>query len=215
MNKIPIHTLLNPSCHESSEARLARVHAQLLTIFCEICSSEELDYLEAQCRLQKILLDLNNIADGKALTEIERLTVGKIYQLSVGISDILTERGRLQKISKAFMSAHLTQGNNSTQFGNSKESLVFKVWTQDMMNDRPQNDGSYKGHRLPKKHVDVLETWYKNHSSNPYLTEDDLLELMDKTLLSRNQIKNWVSNRRRKEKTTNISSEISGLLSEK
>lgn len=53
---------------------------------------------------------------------------------------------------------------------------------------------------------------YNENIDNPYLTKDDIHFLKSETNLEDSQIKNWVSNKRRKRKETKISPELSYIL---
>nr|BBD18018.1 putative transcription factor [Ogataea minuta] len=53
---------------------------------------------------------------------------------------------------------------------------------------------------------------YNENEDNPYLTRTDLDEIVKQTGLSSSQVKNWVSNKRRKEKTVFVSEELCQLL---
>lgn len=89
--------------------------------------------------------------------------------------------------------------------------------------------------RLPPETISVLDEWYvvhihiliimyiQNHIltqihryneniSNPYLSKEDLKELVLKTKLQEIQIKNWASNRRRKRKDYDISDVYAEIL---
>nr|Q707Y8.1 RecName: Full=Mating-type protein ALPHA2; AltName: Full=MATalpha2 transcription factor [Ogataea angusta]CAE84417.1 MATalpha2 transcription factor [Ogataea angusta] len=68
--------------------------------------------------------------------------------------------------------------------------------------------------RFPKTAQMELENWYTENEDNPYLSKRDLQQLVHKTGLCAPQVRNWVSNRRRKERTLTISKELSDLLNQ-
>ncbi|ODV74572.1 homeobox domain-containing protein CYBJADRAFT_201347 [Cyberlindnera jadinii NRRL Y-1542] len=92
------------------------------------------------------------------------------------------------------------------------DSMLFKIVTQDMMN----KNGSFIGKRkrLERSKVAVLEQWYSKNCDRPYLSDSMLLSLMGETGLSKIQIKNWLSNKRRKERGGLVSNELCDLLDE-
>lgn len=49
---------------------------------------------------------------------------------------------------------------------------------------------------------------------SPYLTKDDITYLKKETSLQESQIKNWVSNKRRKKKENYVSPEVVQLLTD-
>ncbi|KAK1144147.1 hypothetical protein N8T08_005809 [Aspergillus melleus] len=54
--------------------------------------------------------------------------------------------------------------------------------------------------RLPKHAVRVLRSWLANNSDDPYPTGADNLYLMEKTGLSKTQIRNWLANARKRKR---------------
>lgn len=53
---------------------------------------------------------------------------------------------------------------------------------------------------------------YNENMNNPYLSKEDLEELVSKTKLQETQIKNWASNRRRKRNDYTVSDEYTQIL---
>jgi len=51
---------------------------------------------------------------------------------------------------------------------------------------------------LPDSAIDVLKEWFCSHIHNPYPTEDEKAILRKKTGLSQTQLRNWMSNARRR-----------------
>ncbi|KAJ5682838.1 hypothetical protein N7462_006003 [Penicillium macrosclerotiorum] len=54
--------------------------------------------------------------------------------------------------------------------------------------------------RFPRKAVNILKNWLRDHNENPYPTETEKDELKQNTGLSRIQISNWLANARRRGK---------------
>ncbi|KAH7410157.1 hypothetical protein DE146DRAFT_604174 [Phaeosphaeria sp. MPI-PUGE-AT-0046c] len=51
---------------------------------------------------------------------------------------------------------------------------------------------------LPKDATNLLKGWFANHRSQPYPTEDQKIELCQRTNLTMNQVSNWFINARRR-----------------
>ncbi|OAL01059.1 hypothetical protein IQ06DRAFT_136706 [Phaeosphaeriaceae sp. SRC1lsM3a] len=51
---------------------------------------------------------------------------------------------------------------------------------------------------LPKDATNLLKSWFANHRSQPYPTEDQKIELCQRTNLTMNQVSNWFINARRR-----------------
>ena len=58
------------------------------------------------------------------------------------------------------------------------------------------------GIRFPRHAVKVLRDWLDVHADNPYPTEDEKVELEQRTDLKPTQIANWLANARRRRKVT-------------
>lgn len=54
--------------------------------------------------------------------------------------------------------------------------------------------------RLPKHAVRVMRSWLAEHADDPYPTGEDNLYLMEKTGLSKTQIRNWLANSRKRKR---------------
>ncbi|EDO18935.1 HML mating-type cassette alpha2 protein [Vanderwaltozyma polyspora DSM 70294] len=217
MNKIPINILLNPSHQENLKDKLQQINDKLTSLCSKIPGNtsglEQEDHLE----LQRILLFLTTVVKNEKLDNDEIMLVRTTYQLSTTLS-IMVKSLRManenyeSQTSKENSEEELTSPSSSDS--NDRNEFVFNIVTQDMMNKKKMNIKSYRGHRLPKQNVKLLERWYIQNVENPYLDDKSISELMKITSLSKVQIKNWVSNRRRKEKSITISPEVSRLLQE-
>ena len=93
-----------------------------------------------------------------------------------------------------------------------KKDIVFDLTTPETIKRTKLGKKSYRGHRRQKEKVLKLENWFISHIDNPYLDKMNLELLSRETSLSRIQIKNWISNRRRKEKSSIISVALQDLL---
>lgn len=70
-----------------------------------------------------------------------------------------------------------------------KNDLKFNVITQDMF--AAEQAQLFGKKRLGRQKTEVLEDWHQSHFEKPYLNEATLCYLMDKTELSKGQIRNW------------------------
>lgn len=118
---------------------------------------------------------------------------------------LLQERKKLQDQINEFRS-HFDE--------NPKKRLVFNVITQRMMRESSNGCIPHRRRRLERGKVGVLQTWYNKHFEKPYLNEETLNSLVDLTGLTKVQIRNWISNKRRKEKNVLVSDELSALLND-
>nr|Q874N1.1 RecName: Full=Mating-type protein ALPHA2 [Nakaseomyces delphensis]AAO25604.1 ALPHA2 [Nakaseomyces delphensis] len=119
-------------------------------------------------------------------------------------SDILRSLSRTKLDSQEIRLIKTTYRLSTLLSKLQEKDIVFNVVTKDhlLKNGTPYNPypQPYRGHRFTKENVHTLEAWYSNHIDNPYLDPKSLQSLAQKTNLSKIQIKNWVSNRRRKQK---------------
>nr|CAO02574.1 mating type alpha2 protein [Lachancea waltii] len=72
--------------------------------------------------------------------------------------------------------------------------------------------GNQKVSKYPHNISMHLENWFHLNSSHPYLTRKQISLLSERTNLSSKQIRNWMSNRRRKSKKNPIDSSLHSLL---
>ena len=86
----------------------------------------------------------------------------------------------------------------STQSSSNKIQIVAQ--------DIPQDDGLSSSTRkrfgvpYSKPITDLLTHWLLTHAHHPYPTEEEKLELCRQTQLSLNQLNNWFTNARRRNK---------------
>ncbi|KZF21700.1 Homeodomain-like protein, partial [Xylona heveae TC161] len=52
---------------------------------------------------------------------------------------------------------------------------------------------------LPKQVTDLLRSWFHEHLSHPYPSEEEKQELMQRTGLTMSQVSNWFINARRRQ----------------
>ncbi|KAL3234233.1 Silenced mating-type protein ALPHA2 [Nakaseomyces bracarensis] len=117
-------------------------------------------------------------------------------------SDILRSLSRTKLDSQEIRLIKTTYRLSTLLSKLQEKDVVFNVVTKDhlLRNGAPNPYAQpYRGHRFTKENVHTLEAWYSNHIDKPYLDPKSLHSLAQKTNLSTVQIKNWVSNRRRKQ----------------
>ncbi|AEY98439.1 FAFR750C-Xp [Eremothecium gossypii FDAG1] len=228
MNRIPIISLLNPSPNDVHSIRqplmagssyglkkdayeaetLLKMRNELLKLHTTICCTNT-GNKEVNDILNQVLQGLKTLSSDQVFSKPDRVVIQNISQLTTIIVRLVNKKEDLINLQKELAgSKELSDATSKDKCG-----IIFNVVTQDMMeNGRKGGCSSYKGHRLPKQHVQVLEAWYKNNIENPYLNDTDIRYLMRETGFSRSQVKNWVANKRRKDKHSTISPELSDLL---
>lgn len=174
---------------------------KLFSICCNLPKLPESVTTEEEVELRDILGFLSRANKNRKISDEEKKLLQTTSQLTTTITVLLKE---MRSIENDRSNYQLTQKNKLA------DGLVFNVVTQDMIN---KSTKPYRGHRFTKENVRILESWFAKNIENPYLDTKGLENLMKNTSLSRIQIKNWVSNRRRKEKTITIAPELADLLS--
>ena len=206
MNKIPIQDLLNPtSSMRYYKSDLKQINTELMYICSSLPEGIFQNIKDVKIHLHEIITKLGIIKSKGKLDNEERYLIKISFQLATIVANFLkgiNEEKKLNKVSKK-----KKQGKSSKE-----EEVVFNVVTQNMMNMDNVKQNSFRGHRFSKQNVEVLEEWYGIHKHKPYLDKKSIERLKCQTQLSRTQIKNWVSNKRRKEKTVQVSSEILQLI---
>nr|AZQ56648.1 MAT homeobox alpha 2 protein [Suhomyces anneliseae]AZQ56654.1 MAT homeobox alpha 2 protein [Suhomyces anneliseae] len=71
---------------------------------------------------------------------------------------------------------------------------------------------SARPNKFSKEQIQKLEEWYESSLEHPYLNSSSTEYLHSSTGLTKMQIKNWVSNKRRKEKSNQVSKELEPFL---
>lgn len=213
MNKISIVSLLNPQPSDSDntgkikffnqdEESLLKMRNDLLKLQKKL-SYADIKNDDADNILNKVLHGLKSLRTNKKYSKSDCGIIQNISQLSAIIVKLVNGKKNLVHFCK-----EISEDKNPDD----GSGIIFNVVTQDMMESGRNDINSLKGHRLPKQHVQILKNWYKKHSENPYLNDNHIRNLMKETGFTRSQIKNWVANKRRKNKNTTISPEISDLL---
>ncbi|CCF57719.1 hypothetical protein KAFR_0D00720 [Kazachstania africana CBS 2517] len=205
MNKIQIQDLLNSPRDVDTKQELRDINDKLFALCSKLPSSEALLEAEFHLELRDIMLNLSKLQDTSRMGSEEKHLAYTAHQLTCTMITLI----------KGMKNFHGTGGHSySSSKSESDDKTVFNVVTQDMMNLN-RTGISYRGHRFSKENVKVLERWYTAHIDRPYLNRQSTEYLISKTGLSRVQIKNWVSNRRRKEKSVHVSPELIQLLQKK
>ncbi|ODQ80460.1 hypothetical protein BABINDRAFT_195845 [Babjeviella inositovora NRRL Y-12698] len=141
----------------------------------------------------------------------EKMQLTKINRLSVALSLLFRERivlkESLQKLNELDHSFQPISPDDKTPPPQISHALRKKNMSKDRV-EKP----SLEGHRLPRQLVLTLQKWYEENVVNPYLYEDTMQALVRETGLTTKQVRNWVSNKRRKEKDFKISSKLTNIL---
>lgn len=213
MNKIPIEKLLNPVHQEFPHKTLKDINDKLMSL-CSKLPAENEKFEEEKAELEKILPTLDTLIRDGGTSKEEQKTIHKMYQLCSVLSVLLTEVTELRsKRNQYFKARKISRLSSEAVLGSKgKEGMVFNVVTQDTLNSTRRSNKTYRGHRLPKYVINSLESWFKRNIEHPYLNNNSIRELTTETKLSGLQIRNWVSNRRRKEKSLTVSFEVSELI---
>lgn len=134
-------------------------------------------------------------------------------QLSKVIKLLIQEEIRLGSLREEFnASKHIETGIGSNTKEDLKKPVFFDLNTPQTVQHKMSGKHPCRGRRLEKPQINMLEKWFTNNIEKPYLNKKSLQLLTKETGLSNIQIKNWVSNRRRKEKVVTISPPLLDLL---
>nr|ADY62667.1 MTLa2 [Candida metapsilosis] len=174
-----------------------------------MCSSSTINYEIMNSDIQNITksieLEISNsredktdantlIAINKCTRLLECITLKRL-ELSGRPSKLQI---RIQQPSKLLSHMHKTACNGRVQ---------------KISDEKLKNDEVTKAHkRLLKNNLEILENWFDENFTDPYLDSASLEFLIRETGLSKSQIQNWVSNRRRKERNVKITPEIAELI---
>ncbi|SMN20089.1 MATALPHA2 [Maudiozyma saulgeensis] len=211
MNKIPIRDLLNPaSKRRQYKPELKQINTKLIHICSSLPEGIFENIKEIKMDLHEIITKLSIIKREGRLDSEERYLIKISFQLATIVANFLNSNTQenikpIKEQKKKKIEKKIPK----------EDEVVFNVVTQNMMNMDNVKQNSFRGHRFSKQNVEVLEEWYSIHKHKPYLDKKSTEVLQYQTQLSRTQIKNWVSNKRRKEKTVQVSSEILQLINGK
>lgn len=222
MSRIPIHSLLNPSesCKSISNvpsnyrdlSTFNKERAKVITTFQEMFYSmleNNDDYNKIESLIRNFQPKLTWSHKCESLTFKQKAYLTAIIQKSIkSLLVLLKEKGKMREIE--FSRKEVRKINKYRQSSKNFESVNIKILTQDLMHSN--NNEFKKGKRFPKSHIQLLENWYSMNRRNPYLAENDLAYISKNTTLTKTQIKNWLANRRRKDKITEVSSDIRNIL---
>lgn len=202
MNKILIKDILNNQNIKKEEKNITNIKDELFKI-CSFLpnylSNISDDLLTTFDNIIGSLCEFKNSGEDKSKKN-EKNDLKTAYQICCIMEQIIYH------IPKEDLKKHLKIEENP---------LIFNIMTQDMMNKKKTSVNSYRGHRFSLDNVAILEKWYKDHYQKPYLTKNSLEKLAKATGLNKVQIRNWVSNKRRKEKSVQVSPIIQNLLQNK
>lgn len=197
MNKILIKDLLNSSDSFEFKREVKNINSKLLKLCSQLPESNIVNNKDIYFELQNIITSLKMIMKKRNINSEEKTLVTITFQLASTITSLIQSVSSIKRKVKPELTAN---------------TKPFSIVTQNMMNNNRHSSASYTGHRFSKTNVEILELWFKEHQDRPYLDKRSTASLEKQTLLSKVQIKNWVSNRRRKQKTRKVSNEILDLV---
>ncbi|CUM68278.1 uncharacterized protein PRCAT00006000001 [Priceomyces carsonii] len=166
---------------------------------------------------------VRDVLDSNAeLSQESELLLSEINKLTKFLHLMVAERAKLQQEINNFISNYFGDFDyRITKEGvfypkdssTLNKSIAFHSSHKPVTEPRVFNGVSQKGKRISKDKLDILEKWFDVNQHHPYLTQGASLNLVSRTGLSYNQVRNWISNKRRKEKTCHVSKELKELLS--
>nr|ADY62680.1 MTLa2 [Candida orthopsilosis] len=175
-----------------------------------LCSPNTVNYEIINKDIRKIIesLEIDVLVNSKDKTDTKTLNVVNICARL--LKYIISERLKLSRRSARLQKEEQPIPNH--QFYIQKRSeyngRIQKNTTKNFKNETLSKPSK----RLSKNNLKVLENWFDENFNDPYLNNISLRLLITTTNLSKSQIQNWVSNRRRKERRVKISPEIMELL---
>lgn len=223
-SRIPIEFLLNPSNTDNHEDCVSKLHNQINEppSFPESLSRSLSSHLNEYSECDDIRIkaqnslpvccnsfpdliinlppEVKNVIYASGVTFETALQRQVFFQILKGIFQKLQRNDKGQKLVAHHVGkASIFPSNRNA--ANTKKSANYFLLAQSSGKGYT-NCQPHRGHRFPKGKVIKLERWFNENSSKPYLDKQTLEFLIDETKLSSSQVKNWVSNRRRKERTT-------------
>lgn len=207
MNKILIKDLLNvqniKGQEDSMELELKKINEFLVQLSCESPVKLYEDTKEVQLKLQDVVAQLTQIRKSNVSLKT-RTNINIIHQLSNLVIRMIKEFPNLKTM--------LESKSKGLKYCHQKESMKFNLITKQMVKNNVRESTPIRGHRFGKEKVEKLEEWYRKHYQKPYLDKKSIEMLEKSTGLSRVQLRNWLSNRRRKEKSEKVSGEVIKIL---
>jgi len=115
--------------------------------------------------------------------------------------------------SKIFLSVHEWISSALDSFEEESQDSLSRTTSsasqnEDSYSSEEQQDNIRRRSRLPRKAKQVLETWFRDNINEPYPSKSKQLKFKTTLNITMNQIRNWFTNRRKKEKRTRMSKEL-------
>lgn len=197
MNKILIKDLLNNQTIAKEKNELSQINEELF----KVCS---------------FLPNYGGSIPESLLLEFEGM-IAKLQGVRGPRNEVRKEARTTYQICKIMeeIIKHFPNEEEEEEDSTKESFMVFNIMTKKMMNKKERCSQSYRGHRFSSTNIKVLEYWYSEHYQKPYLTKSALEKLAKATGLNKIQIRNWISNRRRKEKSVQVSPAILKLVRDK
>ncbi|CDO92675.1 unnamed protein product [Kluyveromyces dobzhanskii CBS 2104] len=221
MNRISILSLLNPLSSTDNRHNESNLSADLKIFeskktelirgfqedFYLMLGNGDIDSKKIKCNVKRSRARLIRILKCKRLSFSDKVSLTRTsLKASQSLLTLLSEKGKINQLEIGMMKNNADEMNRSF----SLNSVNFKILTQNSLSSHSAE--CVKNKRFPKAQVELLKDWYEVNKKNPYITENDINNIRSNTSLSKMQIKNWLANRRRKDKLTKISEEIINIL---
>ncbi|CDK25790.1 unnamed protein product [Kuraishia capsulata CBS 1993] len=133
---------------------------------------------------------LSHLSRKTVISTQERLILSNINRLSNCILFLLTESRALKRAVETIIEETKSDEAMEPSTG-IQPQLVFDMLTPSMA---ANSDGTYisqRGRRLPASSVKILKEWYQCNIDKPYLSNEIVHHLMEKTGFSYSQVRNW------------------------
>ncbi|KAG0669471.1 homeodomain mating type protein alpha2 [Kluyveromyces marxianus] len=222
MSKIPVQSLLNPESPrehfyktyeiEHKQSQVDRKIQNLLTefkrVFQLVLLSREVfiqpNYVEIYEFVKTIRQTLIYESGGG---EFNTIISRNIFNSVLCLLIVLQEKQKISLLENNILSKVESFKERRSENTNTVE---FRILSSEHLNPTLNKVG--KKNRFPKKSIKLLENWYECNRNSPYLTSNHLDYLECNTGLNKTQIKNWVANRRRKDKNSRVSLDIKNIF---
>ncbi|GME98807.1 unnamed protein product [Ambrosiozyma monospora] len=158
---------------------------------------------------KKILSDIYSIATSIAFITIERSSLATRTECISFNGNLAMNEYEQLLCERDASNIDLYGSNTQIPVQGSDGAQTLQESSSDK---RPKGHGVPSRQRLSREVLLVLNEWFTQNEENPYLSPEDIKVLTGKTGLTSSQVKNWASNRRRKEKSHRISKEVHDIL---
>lgn len=209
MSKILIKDLLNQKISPGESKEIKVVLQSIRKFLLNLTSVSPItfyqDTVNVQIKLRDIVIELTRLRGNLHERNLKVDVVG-IYELAIILIETINKFPYMDIMLK------------SKKLKKNKEQLFivnkFDIVSKEMLRNNISATTPFRGHRFSKDSVVVLENWYTEHYHKPYFSKKQLNKLQKCTGLTAVQLRNWLSNRRRKEKAEQVSSIVLNYMNE-